>query len=144
MSGIVNWSRRPGVRLGAVLAAVFVAGTVVGAALDRSLTRRVVGTFLLEQAGSPDQSRLVARMQRTLRLDDAQVAKVRAVLERRQPQMRATWTSARGALLAQLDTTMSELAEILTPEQRRELLSRLQARGRFPRIESLMKARGFD
>lgn len=139
-----QWLGRPAVRIGLLLAAVFIAGATVGIALDRTAMRRSSRFPLLERARGADPSEIVARMQRNLDLDEGQAARVRAVLDRRQPQMRATWTAGRAALLAQLDTTVSELAAILTPEQRRKLRDRLRLGPDHPALEALMKGRRLE
>lgn len=119
MSRIAEALRRPGLMAGVVLVAVFVAGALSGAAAARAFAPpEPARPLLLARAGAPDPARLAERMRRNLELTDAQVEQVRAVLERRQPQMRETWMEARGELLAQLDSTMREIGAVLTPEQR--------------------------
>jgi Spy/CpxP family protein refolding chaperone len=131
--------RRPGARVAALLAAVFLAGMAAGAALDRLAVRRAPRFPLMERAVAADLSPLVASLQRGLDLTDEQVPQVRAILERRQPQYRAAWNTARTSILAQLDSTVAELSVILTPEQRQKLANRLQGRGVVRARDSLLR-----
>ncbi len=137
MPAPIPFLARPGVRAGLVLAAVFLAGALTGLAVAREVGRRQPRFPLLERATAADVSPLVARLQRRLDLDDAQAARVRVVLERRQPQLRATWTRVRSTLVAQFDTTLAEVGAVLTPEQRLEFEELL--RGRRVLLDSLAR-----
>lgn len=128
MPGPAPFLARPAVRAGLVLAAVFLAGALTGFAAARELARRQPRFPLLERATAADVTPLVARLRRRLDLDDAQAARVQAVLERRQPELRATWTMVRGTLAAQLDTTLAEVGAVLTPAQRLEFEELLRGR----------------
>jgi Spy/CpxP family protein refolding chaperone len=129
MTAASDFVRRPAVRAGALLALVFVAGMVAGTALDRTFTPGPLRALQLKLAAPPDVSQVAGRVQYLLDLNEEQTAKVRALLERRQPQIQSAWGAARVALRAQVDTTLAELATILTPEQHRRLLEHLRTRG---------------
>jgi Spy/CpxP family protein refolding chaperone len=64
-----------------------------------------------------------------LNLSDDQTAKVRVLLERRQPRVIEVWVDARTALRAQVDSALADFTTVLTPEQQDRLVRLLRARG---------------
>ena len=85
---------------------------------------------------------MAGRLERALDLSEEQAAGVRAVLERRQPRVRAIWGEARASLLAQVDSVLLEFSAVLTPEQQDRVVRLLRARGiRVERAEDRAQPR---
>lgn len=120
---------RPAPRAAAIMIVVFLAGVLSGVALDRTVFRLPLRMLLAERPTPPEVPILVSRLEQLLELTPEQAVRVRGLLEARQPRIRAEWAAARAALLAQVDTTLTDLATILTPEQNAALRQRLEARG---------------
>lgn len=120
---------RPALRAAAIMIVVFLAGVLSGVALDRTVFRLPLRMLLAERPTPPEVPILVSRLEQLLDLTPEQAVRVRGLLEARQPRIRAEWAAARAALLAQVDTTLTDLATILTPEQNAALRQRLEARG---------------
>ncbi len=106
-----------------LLLAVFVAGILAGAAIDRFIA-------------SPDHGRRAERRDDDRRryvidqvdLTAEQRQEIDAILDRRATRMRALWQEASPRLDAITDSARVEIMDVLTPEQRAEYTRRLQAR----------------
>jgi Spy/CpxP family protein refolding chaperone len=63
---------------------------------------------------------IIHHLDRRLDLTDAQRAKIEQILDRRHQRMYALTRSVRPRVHAELEAANAEIAEVLTPEQRRE------------------------
>jgi hypothetical protein len=122
--------RRARLLSAALLAVVFVAGVLVGAATDRAI-------------GSPPEHRprrhgIDAEVLERMRLDARQEAEVDRILERRRTEAAAVWSEVKPRLNQVVADTRADLSRILTPEQLREydLWIAERSRRREKRFES--------
>ena len=107
-----------------VLMLVFVAGFAGGVAVTRGVVRHVVHNAISD----PDFMRHVIerRMTAKLRLDREQRAKVDQILVHTQSELKDLREEFRPRFLALLSRTMSEIEEVLTPQQK-ERFEKLRA-----------------
>lgn len=120
---------RDRVKVGLLLAGVFLAGLMAGIVVGRRVLPLPPRALLMQRPAPPGADRLAGRLQTLLDLSDPQTDSVRRVLERRQPRLTEVWAEARTRLLAQVDSTVTELDGVLTPAQRTRLHRLLEARG---------------
>ena len=111
MSEPVRPLRRARLLSAALLVVVFVAGTLVGAAMDRAI-------------GAPEHKRgrhgMESEMLERLRLDERQEAEVETILERRRAEAAEIWSEVKPRLNQVLAATRDALSRVLTPEQLEE------------------------
>lgn len=101
-------ARRPW-KAAVLLAVVFIAGGLLGAAVAR----------MHPPMGPPrDASGIVARMTQDLDLSAPQQDSIRAVLERWRPAMDSAWANVRPQIETVRARIRSDIAAQLTPEQR--------------------------
>ena len=115
-----------------LLAAVFVAGGLAGAAADRALAERERN----EHGSRHGRHGLEAEVYDRLDLDARQRAEMERIFERRRHEAAAVWDEMKPRLQRVLDGTRDDLAHVLTPEQLAEydrLVAERQRRmdGRF-------------
>jgi Spy/CpxP family protein refolding chaperone len=97
-----------------VLVLTFAGGVLAGAFGHRALTMR-------NHRMPPMATRaIIHHLDRRLDLTDAQRAKIEQILERRHRRMYALTRSVRPRVHAELEAANAEIAQVLTPEQRRE------------------------
>ena len=91
--------------------AAFIAGILVG----------ILGTHLVRGGRHipPRAAHFLAeRLDRRLDLSDEQEKKIEEIIARRHARMNAIWESARPRIHDEIEATNTEIASILTPEQR--------------------------
>lgn len=130
MSGPGRPLRRARLLSAALLAVVFVAGVLVGAATDRAIggpherkpRRHGIDTEVLER----------------MRLDAGQQAEVERILEHRRSEAAAVWSEVKPRLNQVVADTRADLSRVLTPGQLREydLWIAERSRRREKRFES--------
>ena len=104
--------RRARLLSAALLAVVFVAGVLVGAATDRAI-------------GSPHEHKprrhgIDAEVLERMHLDTRQQAEVDRILEHRRSEAAAVWSEVKPRLNQVVADTRADLSRVLTPEQLRE------------------------
>jgi Spy/CpxP family protein refolding chaperone len=110
----------------ALLAAIFLAGALSGAAIDRTLSR----TPERHTSNDRDQDRRRSYIIDRVEMAQEQRAAIDSILERRSERMRSIWGEVRPRLDAVTDSARAEIMEVLTPEQRAEYEQRLTDRHR--------------
>jgi Spy/CpxP family protein refolding chaperone len=109
-----------------VVAMTFAAGLVAGIAADRMYL--VAHERVLPPGGIRFLARhMVRRLDRSLDLTDVQEAQVRAIVDRRTGRMMVKWDEVHTAFHEEFGAAHSEIAAVLTPEQRQKF-ARMQAR----------------
>ncbi len=108
----MNSLRRARLLSAGLLAAVFVAGVLVGAATDRALG----GSHEHHPRRYGIDSEVLERMH----LDARQQAAVDRILERRRIEAAAVWNEAKPRFNKVVADTRSDLSRVLTPAQLRE------------------------
>ena len=104
--------RRARLLSAALLVAVFVAGTLVGAAMDRAI-------------GAPEDHKrgrhgMESEVLERLRLSERQEREVEAIFERRRAEAAEIWSEVKPRLNQVLAATRDDLSRVLTPEQLEE------------------------
>lgn len=107
-----------------VLSAVFVAGSLAGAASGRLLDAREASAALLPATDSPaadgktcgERKRLVDQVD----LSPTQRQQVDSIVERRRAQREEFWDNEGQRMRAIMDSTRNEIRAVMTPEQRAE------------------------
>ena len=112
-----------------LLLATFVAGALAGAAVDRVLTAGEAERAE-QRAEREDNSNGRSYIIDEVEMRPAQRAAIDSILERRADRLRAIWRSAEPRMEAITDSARLEIMQVLTPEQRAEYETRLQARQR--------------
>lgn len=111
-----------------LLVAMFVAGALAGAAVDRVLSADE--TAQVERNDDDDdrdgRSYIIDRVDMTT----PQRAEIDAILERRAKRMRAVWREAEPRLDAITDSARLEIMQVLTPQQRSQYERLLDERHR--------------
>lgn len=111
MSEPIRPLRRARLLSAALLVVVFVAGTLVGAAMDRAIG---------DDGHRRGRHGMEAEMLERLRLDERQEADVEAILERRRSEAAVIWSEVKPRLNQVLAATRDDLTRVLTPEQLEE------------------------
>jgi len=115
----------------------FLCGIVVGVAGDH--------TFLLfhgrlrpsHGASEAVANRIVARLDRELKLTPQQHTAVQQIIDKRRQRIEAIWTSVGPQVREEMDGTRAEIERLLTPEQRekfRQMHQHMQDRNHHPRM----------
>lgn len=104
--------RRARLLSAALLAVVFVAGFLAGAATDRAIGD--------PQHRKPRRHGIDAAVLERMHLDTRQQAEVDRILERRRAEAAAVWSEVKPRLNQVVADTRGDLSRILTPEQLRE------------------------
>lgn len=130
------WSpeRRNVVRAALVVALVFAGGIVFGVVADRAylvMHERIIPKGGIEFIGK----HLLRRLDRSLDLSDAQEAEVRAIVNRRTQRMFEKSDELHAALHSEFIAVHTEIARILTPEQRTKF-DQMQRRWHGKRLRS--------
>jgi Spy/CpxP family protein refolding chaperone len=108
----------------ALIAVVFLVGSMTGAAMDRVISTR---TAVREAATQKEpRGHIIDQVEMT----GEQRARIDAILERRSERMSATWAEISPRLEAITDSARVEIMGVLTPEQRAEYERRLDERAR--------------
>lgn len=97
----------------ALLLVTFVAGGVIGFVADRA--------FQMTRSHMAPRSPqfLVERLDRRLNLTDQQRAQVTQIVERHQARISSIWSGVRPQVRQELEAANAEIAQILTPQQRK-------------------------
>lgn len=108
----------------ALIAVVFLVGSMTGAAMDRVITSQAMAG----EDNGPQERRthIIEQVEMTAE----QRATIEAILERRSERMSATWSEISPRLNAITDSARSEIMQVLTPEQRAEYERRLDEHAR--------------
>ena len=110
-----------------VLAVIFVAGALAGAAIDRVLTTDGPSAEAHSERRDEDdrdRSYIIDRVE----MSEGQRATIDSILEVRVRRMRAVWREVEPRLDAITDSARTEIMEVLTPEQRAEYEAMLERR----------------
>ena len=111
-------SRRRSILLAAVVVVLaFGAGVIAGVVGDRvylATHERILPRGGIEFVGK----HLLHRLDRRLDLTDEQEAQVQAIIERRTQRMLGSWNEVHKTFHDELNAAHTEIAEVLTPEQR--------------------------
>lgn len=124
---------------GAVLAAVFLAGAVVGAAAYRYFEAGEAAAAVREDAGSgtrggpPDRddgptSAMLEILREDVGVSDRQEERVRSILERREERAQEVFEGVRRRFHRWMDTTVARVKEVLDEEQAAAFDRRLKER----------------
>lgn len=98
-----------------LLVAVFLAGALSGAAIDRVVSVQPPSeTERREDRGGPDRRPLLLEQ---VEMTAAQRQAIEEILDRRSERMRAVWREVAPRMDAIADSARSEIDEVLTPEQ---------------------------
>lgn len=98
------------------------------------ITAIALGAFASLQAQPPGGHRHMGRghgleqLTASLNLTDAQKAKVQPIIDQARPQLQAIHQDAMAKAKAVMDTSISQLRPILTPEQQTKLDAEIKAR----------------
>jgi hypothetical protein len=111
-----------------LLAAVFLAGAVAGAAAMRVAAGRATGAF--QRVLRAEDARLVDQFPvfQRLELDAGQRAAVNRVLVARRAKILEMWSDVGPRVAAQADSAEAEILVVLRPEQRAEYLEGAERR----------------
>lgn len=106
----------------ALLAAVFVAGALAGAAVDRVLSADEPDRVERDRDGDRGRSYIIEQVQ----MSEEQRNTIHLILEDRSERMRGVWREVEPRMGAITDSARMEIMEVLTPEQRAEYERKLE------------------
>lgn len=115
MSEPIRPLRRARMLSAALLAMVFVAGVLVGAATDRAIGAPGWQKHKPGGRHGPD-----AEVLERLQLDERQEQQIQTILERRRAEASAIWSEVKPRLNQVVVETRDDLSRVLTPEQLEE------------------------
>jgi hypothetical protein len=104
-----------------LIAVIFLAGGMAGAAMDRVLTGETVRR---DAPAEGERGHVIDQVEMTA----GQRVAIDAILDRRSERMKAAWAEISPRLEAITDSARMEIMQVLTPEQRAEYERRLESR----------------
>ena len=119
-----------------VVLSAFLAGLVVGVAGEMVYLIHNHRIIPSHTAGKSMTKHLIDRLDRELKLDPQQRAKIETIVEARRQRIDTLWSSVRPAVMQEIDATNAEIDKVLNPDQRvkfKEMQTRMRNRvGRGP------------
>jgi uncharacterized membrane-anchored protein YjiN (DUF445 family) len=101
----------------AVVLSAFLAGLVVGVAGELVYLIHYHRIIPSRTAGRLITQHLIDRLDRELKLDPQQRARIEKIVEARRQRIDTLWSSVRPAVMQEIDATNAEIEKVLKPDQ---------------------------